>query len=619
VLDPACGSGAFLNQAFNYLYSEGQKVNDRLAELRNGQHEIFDLDKHILSNNLYGVDINFESVEITKLSLWIKTANKYKELTALDDNIKCGNSLIDDPEIAGDKAFNWFKEFPEVFPGYRDYHIKKPIAEETPEEKPSKYPGYEEIKERMLKEPSYSYESGSKGFEVGGFDVIVCNPPYGSVLKNQEIKYFREFYRTVIGHSEIYYLFIEKCTKLLLRKNGYLGFITPNQWYSNKYAKELRRYLLSNLKMEHLINLYNKRIFEEANVENSIFIISKREIDYKLIISNDFIKFSIIDYSYWIQDTNYIITSVTDNNINNIINKIKLSNNKLSDFLDISNGFKPYQVGYGINFKGEKLNKDDVENKIYHSMEQLDDSWKKVIKGKYIHRYLLEWEKGYIKWGNWLMSPKNIKYFERPKILIREIIGNTFIASIDFDKYYADNTVHICTTYDDNFEDLKFYLAIINSKLYGFYFKKFYSEEDSVFPKIKINELKNLPIKSTDKEQKNKFIALVGVMLTQNFELNNIKNEFIKFFKNKYPIDKLSMKLQNWYELDYKELLSELSKTKVKMSLNEQYSLQSLFNTEKQKAMEIKSLIDKTDKEIDKMIYELYELTEEEIRIVEES
>ncbi len=115
MLDPACGSGAFLNQAFNFLYAEGQKVNDTLALLKGWQHELFELDKHILTNNLYGVDINQESVEITKLSLWLKTANKYSELTALDNNIKCGNSLIDDPAVAGEKAFDWEKEFPVVF------------------------------------------------------------------------------------------------------------------------------------------------------------------------------------------------------------------------------------------------------------------------------------------------------------------------------------------------------------------------------------------------------------------------------------------------------------------------------------------------------------------------
>jgi type I restriction-modification system DNA methylase subunit len=92
-----------------------------------------DLDKSILENNLFGVDLNEESVEIAKLSLWLRTARPNRKLNDLNDNIKCGNSLIDDPEVAGEKAFNWQKEFPQVF-------------------------------------------------EKGGFDVVIGNPPYSSKI-----------------------------------------------------------------------------------------------------------------------------------------------------------------------------------------------------------------------------------------------------------------------------------------------------------------------------------------------------------------------------------------------------------------------------------------------------
>ena len=114
VLGPACGSGAFLNQAFDFLYAEGQRVNKEIAKFKGMQFSLFGLDKDILKNNIFGVDLNAESVEITKLSLWLKTAKKTDPLTSLDDNIKCGNSLIDDKEIAGEKAFKWEVEFKEI-------------------------------------------------------------------------------------------------------------------------------------------------------------------------------------------------------------------------------------------------------------------------------------------------------------------------------------------------------------------------------------------------------------------------------------------------------------------------------------------------------------------------
>ena len=152
VLDPACGSGAFLNQVFDFLYDQWSKeVNPELKKLTTppdkqklqsgrvseplgftyGGDEEWRLKKSIILNNIYGVDLNAESVEITKLSLWLKTANKTNSLAALYDNIKQGNSLIDDPNVAGDDAFNWKKGF---------FGIMK----------------------------------------EGGFDVVVGNPPWGA-------------------------------------------------------------------------------------------------------------------------------------------------------------------------------------------------------------------------------------------------------------------------------------------------------------------------------------------------------------------------------------------------------------------------------------------------------
>lgn len=115
IVDPACGSGAFLNQALNFLIAEHKNIDDIIAELTNTSLRLFDTDKAILENNLYGVDINEESVEIAKLSLWLRTAQKGRRLSNLNDNIKCGNSLIDDPAVAGKKAFDWNKEFPQIF------------------------------------------------------------------------------------------------------------------------------------------------------------------------------------------------------------------------------------------------------------------------------------------------------------------------------------------------------------------------------------------------------------------------------------------------------------------------------------------------------------------------
>ncbi|NOX85501.1 MAG: N-6 DNA methylase, partial [Chlorobi bacterium] len=115
ICDPACGSGAFLNQALEFLINEHRFIDELNARLLGSAIIFQDVENQILEKNLYGVDINEESVDIARLSLWLRTAERGRKLTTLNKNIKCGNSLIDDPEVAGDKAFNWAEEFPEVF------------------------------------------------------------------------------------------------------------------------------------------------------------------------------------------------------------------------------------------------------------------------------------------------------------------------------------------------------------------------------------------------------------------------------------------------------------------------------------------------------------------------
>jgi len=115
ICDPACGSGAFLNQALDFLITEHRTIDELQAKLLGVPMILSDIEKSILENNLFGVDLNEESVEIAKLSLWLRTAQPNRKLNDLNNNIKCGNSLIDDPAVAGDKAFNWQEAFPQVF------------------------------------------------------------------------------------------------------------------------------------------------------------------------------------------------------------------------------------------------------------------------------------------------------------------------------------------------------------------------------------------------------------------------------------------------------------------------------------------------------------------------
>ena len=216
VVDPACGSGVFLVTAFDYLKGEYDRVDKKIAELRGvqSQKDFEDVDREILSQNLYGVDVNAESVEISKLSLWLKTAKKGKELDSLDHNIRVGDSLIEDSSFAYLKhGFSWNSAFPEVF-------------------------------------------------AAGGFDVVLGNPPYvrQELLKNMKL-YLERRFDVYHGVADLYCYFFERGLRLL-KKGGRLGYISSSTFFKTSSGSPLRSYLLKESTLESVTDFGDLQIFE---------------------------------------------------------------------------------------------------------------------------------------------------------------------------------------------------------------------------------------------------------------------------------------------------------------------------------------------------------------------
>jgi hypothetical protein len=235
VLDPACGSGAFLIAAFDYLQSEYARTNNQLAALRGGQTELFDLDRHILTHNLFGVDICPESVEIAKLALWLTTARTDRPLNDLDANLRRGNSIVSSapglpPEIAAD-AFDWRAAFPQVF-------------------------------------------------AAGGFDCVVGNPPYirQEWLGPCKPAFEREF-RCYAGTADSYLYFIERGLDVL-RPGGRLGFITSGTFSNANFAAPFRAWLPTAARFLRSVNFGENQPFADAEmVFPTISILEKAPAD----------------------------------------------------------------------------------------------------------------------------------------------------------------------------------------------------------------------------------------------------------------------------------------------------------------------------------------------------
>jgi hypothetical protein len=252
LLDPACGSGAFLIEAFDQLHAVYEISNARLEELR-GQRTLFDLDRQILQHNLYGVDLNAEAIQICQLSLWIKTAARGKALTSLDHTIREGNSVISDP-AAHPKALDWRAAFPEVFRSSRREEAQTDSAAEDGASS-----------RRLL--PS---DGG------GGFDVVVGNPPY---VRQELLTPFKPWleahYQAFHGMADLYVYFYELGVRVL-KPGGLLSFIVTNKWMKAGYGEPLRRFFSEKAWVKSVVDFgHAKQIFAEADVFPSIILVQK--------------------------------------------------------------------------------------------------------------------------------------------------------------------------------------------------------------------------------------------------------------------------------------------------------------------------------------------------------
>ena len=564
IVDPACGSGAFLITAFECLLKQNNYIDDKIFDLTGVKDLFSDTTKEILQNNIFGVDLNKESVEITKLSLWLKTADKNKTLASLENNIKCGNSLIDDPEIAGEMAFDWEKEFPEIFAN-------------------------------------------------GGFDIVVGNPPYGVNFDDKTKKYLSKF-DNLVPDYEIYIYFISLYKKIL-KRNGYLSYIFPNTFLSTLFGKKYRENLLKEVSVKEIVDLSNDNTFADANVRTIIFSFKNLIEDKKSIFTKmenkNFKLFETYSKEEILQNVENISSLFFQNrNEKEIVKKIK-ENKQIKDFFEISQGLIPYD-----KYRGH--DEYTIKNRIWHSNIQKNETYKKELKGGDVSQYSIKWNgELWISYGEWLAAPREKKFFVNERVLIREITDKRLLSCYTNEEFY--NTPSLINIINEkNILKLKYILVLINSTLLGWYHNKTSPKANKgLFPKILVNDVRNLPVKEISLEAQKPFIEKADKMLSLNKELQEKVSSFQRLLTRKFELEKLSTKLQDWYLLEFSEFIKELKKSKIKLSLKEEIEWEEIFIEKKEEVEKIKNEIEITDKEIDGMVYELYGLSEEEIRVVE--
>jgi predicted type IV restriction endonuclease len=556
ILDPACGSGSFLLGAYQYLLDWHLKwyvVNEpekwakaKKPVLHHGYGGAWHLTtaerKRILLNNIYGVDIDSQAVEVTKLSLLLKvlegetgeTLNQQmrlfheRALPDLGSNIKCGNSLIgpdfydgrqmnlmDDDEMYRVNVFDWVREFAEVF-------------------------------------------------KAGGFDAVIGNPPYGALLGPLELGYLQNKYVATTKDMDTYALFIEHSVKLM-KPLGKLSMIVPTGWYSGVKFSKLRRFIATTTNPEVFINLpYD--IFH-AWVDTTVFTVSKRKnpLDWPRhescfiglrtfpkrysILSVDDFQEDILSANFceWFADGSDEYLTYADSSSTQLVHKIKKISKPLNEMADVQRGVTPFHI---------------IDEPTYPTC-------KPALSGT-VRRYTIEKiSNAFIRFDDTLAEPKPERYFIGPRILLREIISRQFrLQSVKVIEDFVTNKSMQSILALDGGPDINYLLGLLNSNLVSWYFLKIsnIAQRDD-FPKIVLKETRSLPIRPidfsdpADTTSHDRMVQLVEQMLGLQKQLFNAKTGH----------DKTHIQRQ----------------------------------------------IDATDRQIDRLVYELYGLTDEEIGVVE--
>ncbi len=552
ILDPACGSGSFLIRAYEEMLKYYAKLKSKSKRVvTEGQTTIDTPDSEtkltiqekaeILRNHIFGVDIDEQAVEVTKLSLMLKMlegewgfVKGTAVLPMLDKNIKCGNSLISGNVLELTRYFG------------SDYYNVKPFNWE------------EEFKNIMVDE--------------GGFDVVIGNPPYvfarDEGFKKEEKEYFYKTYKIVQYQLNTYIMFTEKAFNLL-KNSGKLGFIIPNNWLTIDTTLKFREFVLKDTYEIEIVNSYD-RVFQDANVDTAILIFSKK--GYNNIGLNELINGKILPVikcktNKFLLDENLIISYelIKNREAINISQKIKINSIKLEEIVMIKAGINAYEVGKGNPMQTKEMK----EKRIYHSDKKINNKYLKYLDGKDVQRYFIGWSGQYIKYGKNLAAARTPDLFLGNRILVRQIPGKLpylIYAALVKENIINDRNSMIIKKKDNDY-DLKYILGIINSRLisYWFYFR-FGKMQRKIFPQFKIKELSLFPIK---------------------------------------PIDFTNTKEKTMYD-KLCELVSIIIELNKKLKKEEDINEKS---NQKQ--------IEEVNKEIDNLVYELYGITEEEIKVIE--
>lgn len=495
VLDPACGSGSFLIGAYQYLldwYRDAYVADGPTKYVGGKEPKLLEAGKddwrltiaerrRILLTHIYGVDIDAQAVEVTKLSLLLKvlegeTADAmarqmdFFRIRALPDlglNIRCGNSLIE-RDFYKTYSYSLFSEDDHISMNVFDWDIEFPFLKQTK-----------------------------------GFDCIIGNPPYLFSAGKSQILYYQSRYNLAEYQTDFYVYFIEKGTKLL-KPGGVLSYIVPDSWLNSSNFSRVRNSLFNEWSTAE-VSIFDYKVFRDANIENTVFFTK----NIKSSKSVEITKFSSPAEYKKINDLNVadinrlsIVNPYYDPQFEKIIKRIDRNFDGLGKKVRLNRGLHAYRTdGYGKSaFGNGHQTKEDKDKRSYHSPTPLNKTYLPEIRGRDVFWIDYRHSGEFISYGDWLAEPRNSEFMEKPKVVFRKTLGPILSAAFIEEAAAVDQALYIAISKDGETEVLKTALGVLITPLGAWYLRTKYAIYDKLHPWYTKKQLEEFPMLSSSPE-----------------------------------------------------------------------------------------------------------------------
>ena len=545
ICDPAIGSGAFPMGLLRELYACRKSIE--IFEEDNAA----DIKRHIIQNNIYGVDIEKGAVDIARLRFWLALVIDEKEpmpLPNLDFKIMQGNSLLEsykgvDLDVTSKKlktGKDTKKTRGVLSLGFEETDVQKTIQDLVKSyfsitdhtlraqrrQQIDKYvkdyikicaEGNHEVQDAVdeLEIPNDQFflwhTYFADVFEQGGFDIVIGNPPYGVSIKDDYRKAVVASWGNVPDY-EIYYYFIVLAAPLLKEK-GIMSYIIPNTFLFNTFAKHFREMLVEKWNVLEILDCTKFPIFESAVVRNAINLFQKdsegsKQVGYRNTANvtsfSDLLErereFMTVE-SLLAMNQNWGLAFYLGANDIKVINQISSSIDSICNHYDVSQGYIPYRKSDLIKIYGKEEGERIVKERLWHSLQPLDNTYIQEIYGRDITKYSYHSTGEYVKYGKHLACYVDLKFFNSSRLLVREITNPQIIACL-LDELFVNDPQLISVIVRDERYSLEFLWGILNSKLATYYhFHHSPKATKGAFPKILVQDIKGFPLPIASNEQ----------------------------------------------------------------------------------------------------------------------